>query len=94
MTTPPRGLYVLRIDIGGMVLALLSYEVSPAAHLPPFTDAERAVLSAVLEGKTNAQIAAERRTSARTVANQVAGLFRKLGVRSRAELAVRCAVQR
>jgi DNA-binding NarL/FixJ family response regulator len=36
---------------------------------------------------SNAAIARERKTSVRTVANQVASLFRKTGARSRAEIA-------
>ena len=43
----------------------------------------------VLAGLANAAIARRRGTSARTVANQVASIFRKLGVQSRAELAAR-----
>jgi DNA-binding NarL/FixJ family response regulator len=50
------------------------------------TSAERAVLAAILEGLRNDAIARRRRTSLRTVANQVASIFRKLGVRSRGEL--------
>ncbi len=42
----------------------------------------------------NAQIAAARGTATRTVANQVARLFQKLGVRSRAELVARFRLQR
>ena len=42
--------------------------------------AERAVLLQVLEGKSYVQIAAARATSLRTVANQLAAVFRKLGV--------------
>jgi DNA-binding CsgD family transcriptional regulator len=42
--------------------------------------AERAVLSHALEGKTYVQIATARDTSLRTVANQLASVFRKLGV--------------
>jgi DNA-binding CsgD family transcriptional regulator len=38
------------------------------------------------EGQSNAAIAKARGTHVRTVANQLAALFRKLGVASRAEL--------
>ena len=62
----------------------------PTPLLPrTLTDAERSVVLLVLEGKSNAQIAAERATSIRTTANQVASAFKKLGVRSRGELAAR-----
>jgi DNA-binding NarL/FixJ family response regulator len=51
------------------------------------TDAEKSVLGLLLRGHSNAAIAKHRATSQRTVANQVASIFRKLGVSSRAELA-------
>lgn len=49
--------------------------------------AERDVASLVAEGKTNAEIARARRTSIRTIANQVAAILRKLGVPSRHHVA-------
>jgi len=53
------------------------------------TQAERQVAAGVLDGRTNAAIAMARRTSCRTVANQLAAIYRKLGVSSRWELAAR-----
>jgi DNA-binding NarL/FixJ family response regulator len=53
----------------------------------PLTRAERAVALAVVAGATNAEIASARGRSVNTVAKQVASIFRKLGVRSRIELA-------
>jgi len=50
---------------------------------------ERAVAALVLRGASNAQIASTRATSSRTIANQVASIYRKLGVRSRGEFAAR-----
>jgi len=44
------------------------------------SEAENSVLLHVLEGKSYVQIAAARETSMRTVANQLASVFRKLGV--------------
>lgn len=52
------------------------------------TEAERDVLSLVRMGLTNAAIATARRSSERTVANQVAALLKKLVVPSRRALAV------
>jgi DNA-binding NarL/FixJ family response regulator len=49
--------------------------------------AERRVAEAVVTGASNGDIARDRRTSARTVANQLASVYRKLGIHSRAELA-------
>ena len=53
------------------------------------TSAERQVVIGVLNGRSNAAIAAARHTSSRTVANQLAAIYRKLGVSSRWELVVR-----
>lgn len=54
-----------------------------AAWLAP---AEHAVISLLIEGQSYAEIALARNTSIRTVANQVASGFRRLGVSGRAEL--------
>ncbi|HYQ04694.1 MAG TPA: LuxR C-terminal-related transcriptional regulator [Polyangiaceae bacterium] len=48
--------------------------------------AEKAVMRMRLEGKSHAEIAERRRTSRRTVANQVATAFHRLGVSCRSDL--------
>jgi DNA-binding NarL/FixJ family response regulator len=48
--------------------------------------AEFAVVRLLLEGKSHAEMSAERRTSMRTIANQLAAAFSKLGVSGRADL--------
>jgi len=48
--------------------------------------AEKAVMRMRLEGKSHAEIAARRQTSRRTVANQVATAFHRLGVSCRSDL--------
>ena len=53
--------------------------------------AEADVVRAIIRGATNEQIAVERCRSIRTIANQVASAFRKLGVGSRGELYRRAA---
>lgn len=53
------------------------------AGLPP---AEAAVARAVAAGLSNAEIARARGTAVRTVDNQLASLFTRFGVTSRAEL--------
>jgi DNA-binding NarL/FixJ family response regulator len=85
----PTGLRVYRIDVRGIALAIVTFEADRHGGFPPLTDAERHVLAALLAGKSNADIAKERETAARTVANQVARLFKKLAVRSRSELVMR-----
>jgi DNA-binding CsgD family transcriptional regulator len=53
------------------------------------TPSEREVVAAVLRGVSNAALARARGVSLRTIANQLASAFSKLGVRSRSELAAR-----
>ncbi len=86
----------LRIRIGDRQYVLLSIQDGPAQEEPPasspvprLTPAERDVASALLRGLSNDAIAVHRGSAPRTVANQIASLYRKLGVRSRAELAAR-----
>ncbi len=51
------------------------------------TPTERAVAAAAAAGCTNLEIARARGSSLHTVANQLASIYRKLGINSRAELA-------
>jgi DNA-binding NarL/FixJ family response regulator len=69
-----------------LVVSLAGDEPELLADLPP---AERDVALAVLRGRSNAEIARARGTSLGTIAKQVASIFRRLGVASRAELAGR-----
>jgi DNA-binding CsgD family transcriptional regulator len=50
------------------------------------SESERDVVTRALRGFSNAEIATQRGTSPRTIANQMARVFRKLGVQSRHEL--------
>jgi DNA-binding NarL/FixJ family response regulator len=87
----PADLVALSVDLASEELVVFSYPAT-RPELPDVLSAtERAVVYGVLEGKTNQEIALERGTSVRTVANQIASAFRKLGVRSRGELAARSA---
>jgi DNA-binding NarL/FixJ family response regulator len=71
--------------MGGEEVAVFSFPL-PRPVLPrSLTMAERAVAEALLEGLSNFEIATARQTSVRTVANQVASILRRLGVRSRSE---------
>ena len=61
----------------------------PARHdgsLSLLTASERAVVDLVCAGLTNAEVAARRGCSSRTVANQLASIFKKVEVGSRHEL--------
>lgn len=59
----------------------------PAPVRGSLTPAERAVCELLQRGATNREIARARGTSERTVAHQVETILRKLGVRSRADVA-------
>ena len=86
---PPSGegpIFATRLQADGKDLFVLSLP-SPAAQLPSvLTVAERHVAGLVLDGLSNRTIAQVRGTSVRTVANQIASVFRKLNVTGRAEL--------
>jgi DNA-binding CsgD family transcriptional regulator len=57
------------------------------AGAPQLTRTESAILALVVQGRTYKEIASRRGTSWKTVGHHVQTLFRKFGVRSRAELA-------
>jgi DNA-binding NarL/FixJ family response regulator len=92
--TAPHACDRVEIDFAGEKLHVL---VERAASLRGtsawnrLTDAERDVAELAIGGATNRGIASRRRCSQRTVENLIASVFRKLGLASRAELAVNAA---
>jgi len=87
----PVGIRATRLSVRGDEFAVLTFPLRTSTVRLALTRAERAVFNAILAGKSNARIAAERKTSVRTVANQVASIFRTAKVSSRVELAAVCA---
>jgi DNA-binding NarL/FixJ family response regulator len=77
--------------IGDDQFAVLSVPLIEGSAMDALSTAEREVAALAAAGLRNAAIAAYRRTSVRTVANQMASILRKLGVSSRYELAARLA---
>lgn len=77
------------LEMGGERLAVLSLPLASSADLSALTAAERDVAERASAGASNRAIARARGTSERTVANQLASIFDKLGVGSRAELAAK-----
>jgi DNA-binding NarL/FixJ family response regulator len=73
------------MNIGGEQIAVFSFPLPPPTLPHSLTAAERVVALALLDGWSNSEIARARRTSLRTVANQVSSIFQKLGVRSRSQ---------
>lgn len=86
--TPPEGL----VAYVGEDVALLSIPAASERALESLTHAELAVARKLIDGHTNLEIARARGTSERTVANQIAAIYKKLGVGSRADLARRFAL--
>jgi len=81
-----RGSARLSFDYAGEEFIVFSEPVAPRP-CDGLTPSEKEILTDVARGRSNAAIARARGTSVRTVANQIAGLFRKIGASSRAELA-------
>jgi DNA-binding NarL/FixJ family response regulator len=77
---------VAAFRVGTEELVVLSCSRDHALPDQRLTRSESEVVEAIRQGSSNADIARRRGTSTRTVANQVAGVFRKLGVHSRTEL--------
>lgn len=80
----------------GERFVILSHTLS-SPELPPevvlaiskLSSSEREVCRLINQGLSNAEIAAQRGRALRTVANQVAAIFKKVGVSSRTELIAR-----
>lgn len=80
---------LLELQLGDHSLVVLSVDDGPRRPVEGLTEAERAVALDALAGHSNQAIAERRGSKMRTVANQLAAVYRKLGVSSRAELAAR-----
>jgi DNA-binding NarL/FixJ family response regulator len=78
------------VRIEGAELTLFVVTIPPLEPPNGLTDAEREVVRGVIEGRSNREIATERGTSSRTVANQLQSAFRRLGVSGRGQLLRQC----
>lgn len=87
-----RDVRVSELDLDGERLLVISVPL-PEPPINTLSEAEGEIARAVIAGQSNGQIAAARGRSARTIANQLASIYRKLGVGSRAELAAWAAEQ-
>lgn len=91
LPAPPEELRAARFDLAGdeyVVFSVPTREPLARGAASKLTDGEAHVARLLLGGASNRQIAAARGSALRTVANQVASIFRKLGVNSRVELAL------
>lgn len=84
---PPAGLRATALHHEGVDYVVVSYPTSARPELACLSPSEREVAALVLRGLSNAAIARARGVAVRTVANQLASMFKKLHVGSRTELA-------
>jgi len=77
-----------RAAVGDAELGVLVVGAETEDEHLPLTIAERDVARLVADGLTNAEIAGRRGSSERTIANQIAAIYEKLGIGSRPELVV------
>jgi DNA-binding CsgD family transcriptional regulator len=87
-TTPDAtdGILLTSGQLGGEEFIVLSEPINLDSRDLALTDAERALANLVAQGCSNRTIASKRGVSAQTVANQLAGMYRKLGVSSRSAM--------
>jgi DNA-binding CsgD family transcriptional regulator len=83
--TPPLGLDVTYTEVEGVQYAVFAFSIAVADDVP-LTRTERGVVLGVLRGLSNVELALTRNVSTRTIANQLASIYRKLSIASRAEL--------
>lgn len=67
-------------------LAVISYPIRRPSAYGALTAAETAVAEGIIAGLSMREVARQRGVSERTVGNQLASIYRKLGVSSRHEL--------
>lgn len=77
------------VSLEGVSVSILSTPRPEHCLESLLSKAEYAVTRLLVEGQSHAEIAARRQTSVRTVANQLAAAFHKLGVSGRCELVCR-----
>jgi DNA-binding CsgD family transcriptional regulator len=93
-SNPPQDTRVSELQLHNRRFLVLSFEGEEASLVDTLTIAEAAVALLALQGLSNQEIASARQAAPRTVANQLASVYRKLGVGSRVELAALWARQR
>jgi DNA-binding CsgD family transcriptional regulator len=81
------GVRVSEFSLGGIEFVVASFPTANGESLQLLSAAEREVALLAAGGCPSREIASRRGTSERTVANQLASIFKKLGLTSRAELA-------
>jgi DNA-binding CsgD family transcriptional regulator len=78
---------VFEVKVGDETLVVVSLPTEDLRTLDGLTAAEREVARAVIRGLSNEEVARARGCRPRTIACQLAAVYKKLGVTSRSELA-------
>jgi DNA-binding CsgD family transcriptional regulator len=92
-----KSLHAQTVRVAGEEYVVFSYDVDERplrldAHR--LTAAEKSVVTLLRAGLSSAEIATRRGTSVRTVSNQLAAIYGKVGVNSRRELCARLESER
>lgn len=90
----PASFEITRFTLGAEEYLAVSFPVcgereAEPPDAAPLTQSEREICMLVLAGLSNSEIGRRRGTSPHTIANQVAALYRKLGIGSRRALRAR-----
>ena len=85
----PEGLQQTALELDAEQYLVLRYPLRSWELPCVLTAAEQEIALAILAGQSRRDVAHARGTSVRTVSNLLSQVFRKLGVRSRIELAAR-----
>jgi DNA-binding NarL/FixJ family response regulator len=75
--------------IASRMMAFFGQPASPSRPFPELTESERAVLTLMSRGLSNATIARDLNLSPKTVRNYISNIFRKLAVADRSQAIVR-----
>jgi DNA-binding CsgD family transcriptional regulator len=89
----PGGLRSAKLQLGSEQYLVLSHPLQRWTLPSGLTPAECEIVTAILNGASRSQVASARGSSISTVSNLLAQVFRKLGVRSRIELAAQLSVE-
>jgi DNA-binding CsgD family transcriptional regulator len=74
------------LQVAGEQLLVVGYPLKRPASFAVLTAAELEVTEGVIQGLTPRQLSRQRGVSERTVSNQLANIYKKLGVSSKHEL--------
>ena len=85
-----QGTAVTEFERGGEQFHVIRYSTAMPCALAGLSEAERAVAELLLQGVRTDTIARRRGTTVRTTSNQIACIYRKVGVHSRLEFVAYC----